>query len=305
MDALLRRWPILLIAAILFAAALLHSPKSGRHVRAAKLAPAITISTIPRMATPLAVTRDRRAGQLPAARAVATRVATARAFARSYLRFLDGQITTAQLHAATPRSRREAARGGRIPAGDRAGSLTLAGMEPVGRRGTPEDEFVMVADDHARRSYPAQITLARVNQRWQVINLVPPELQMILMPNPSAPRSNIRSRPARGAPSAPARVRTATNTFLSTYLRYTYGQLPARRVKNASPQLRNELERQPPNVPAAVRSLHPVVRSLAFEHDPAGGWVAVLTVSDAQQSYVLSVEFKDRQGRWLATVARP
>ena len=101
-------------------------------------------------------------------------------------------------------------------------------------------------------------------------------------------------------PSVPAGLGAAANGFLSTYLPYTYGQLPARRVKNAGSQLRYQLERQPPNVPAAVRSLHPVVRSLAFEPDPAGGWAAVVTVSDQQQSYVLGVQFTDRRGRWLA-----
>jgi hypothetical protein len=79
-------------------------------------------------------------------------------------------------------------------------------------------------------------------------------------------------------------------------------------VKDAAPLLLEQLEQQPPNVPGTIRSLHPAVRSLSFEPDPAGGWAAVATVSDGQQNYVLAIQFtrplSGHHARWLAIGVR-
>jgi hypothetical protein len=297
MKTLLRHWRILLLAAILLAAAVVHSSTSGRHAQSPRPASA---GTIPSITTPPAAKPENRTGQASAA--VAARAVVARMFARAYLRFLDGQISAAQLPATTPRARRQATHGGQIPPRDRAGTLTLASIEPLNQQGQPPREFVIVAYDHARRSYPAQITLARVNRHFKITNLLAPELQTILMLNPPPPpHSHIRSRRASPAPPPPAGLRAATNRFLSTYLPYTYGQLPGRRLRNASLRLLHHLERQPPNAPPAVRSLQPAARSLAFELDPAGGWAAIVTVVDGQQSYRVTVKLDDVHGRWLVT----
>jgi hypothetical protein len=217
MNTLRRHRRILLLAAIVLAAVVVHTCASRRHARSPTLVPA---STIPSIRTPPAAKRDRHTAHAPTVPAAPAVVA--RAFARAYLRFLDGQITAAQLPAATTRARRQATHGGQIPPRDRAGTLTLAAIEPVGRHGRSSSEFVIVAHDHARRSYPAQITLARVNRRVKVTNLVGPELQTILVLNASPPpRSRIRSRPAPPAPRPPAGLTAATRRFLSTYLPYT------------------------------------------------------------------------------------
>jgi hypothetical protein len=209
MKALLRRWPILLLATILLAAVLLQSSHNARHARARRPAPASTATTTPRIVTPSATTRNPPTGHRAAPAA-----AVAGAFARAYLRFLDGQITAAQLPAATPRARRQAARGGQIPPRDRAGALTLSAIQRVAPHGQAAGEFVFVAHDHAPCSYPAQITIARINRRWRVTGLVPPELDTILALHPSPPpRSSIRPRrlhPRRRSRPALAPPRTGS-----------------------------------------------------------------------------------------------
>jgi hypothetical protein len=291
------RRTLLLGATLLLAAVLVHNSTSGRDARSPRTAPA---STPPSGPTPPVAPGATHAAQ-PAAVATAP-AAVARVFARAYLRFLDGNLTAPELPEATRRARRQAVRGGQIPRRDRAGTLTLAAIQSVTPHGRWPSAFVIVAHDHARHSYPAQITVAQVSQRSEVTNLVAPELQTILLLNPPPPpRSRIRTRPAPPPSSPPTGLRAATTRFLSTYLPYTYGQLPARRVTNASPQLLHHLERQPPHVPAAVRFLHPAVRSLSFERDPAGGWAAITTVSDRQQTYQMTIQLDHAHGRWLAT----
>jgi hypothetical protein len=304
MKTLRRHWRILFLAATLLAATLVvHTATGSRSARSPRTSPA---STVPSSPTPPATPGAKHAAQPAAVAAapatVAARAAIARVFARAYLRFLDGNLTAAQLPAVIARTRRQAIQAGQIPPRDRAGTLTLAAIQSVTPHAQWPSMFVIVAHDHARRSYPAQITVGRVNARLEVTNLLAPELHTILqLKPPPPPRSRIRTRPSPPPSSPPPGLRAATTRFLVTYLPYTYGQLPARRVTNSSPQLRHHLERQPPHIPTAVRSLHPAVRALSFERDPAGGWAAITTVTDRQQTYQLTIKLDHAHGRWLAT----
>lgn len=96
--------------------------------------------------------------------------------------------------------------------------------------------------------------------------------------------------------------------FLNTYLRFTYGQLPARDIAGATPQLRARLAANPPAVPAATRRLRSHITALALIPariaDAGPGWAATATVTDRQETYQVTVKLGRRHGRWLITAIR-
>lgn len=97
----------------------------------------------------------------------------------------------------------------------------------------------------------------------------------------------------------------AAQRFLRTYLPYTYGQLPPRAIQAAAPRLRARIAANPPEVPAAIRRLHPTVTALtiipARIADAGAGWAATATVTDGPQNYEVTVKVGRQHGRWLVT----
>lgn len=281
-------WPPLLALLVLLAGVLLHRPNTNPPRPAHPRSPAPPTLTL---STPAAT---KPGGANPG-------TGPTRKLARAYLRFLDGQLSAAQLPAATPAVRREAIRGGQIPARERAGAITLASIQRASSPAGARAEFVIVGHDHAR-SYPAELTFARRGHGWVAVRLLAPDLLTILA-RPTPPRSGIRSRPTASA-SPPAGATSAARRFLATYLPYSYGQLPARNIQGTTAALKAQLAKQPPAAPPAVKALHPVIRSLTLEPDPTGGWAAIAAILDGQQSYVLTLHLRHERDGWQVASIR-
>jgi hypothetical protein len=103
----------------------------------------------------------------------------------------------------------------------------------------------------------------------------------------------------------PRAALTTARRFLNTYLRFTYGQLPARTIRGAAPALRTRIAASPPQVPATIRHLHPRVTALTIIPariiDAGAGWAATATVSDRHETYPVTVTLGQQHGRWLVT----
>jgi hypothetical protein len=92
---------------------------------------------------------------------------------------------------------------------------------------------------------------------------------------------------------------------VTTYLRFTYGQLPASKIQAVAPQLQAHIAENPPEVPEPIHRLRPRVTTLAIIPariaDDGAGWAATATVTDGLESYQITVNLAPRQRRWLAT----
>jgi hypothetical protein len=97
----------------------------------------------------------------------------------------------------------------------------------------------------------------------------------------------------------------AARQFVTTYLRFTYAQLPPRKIQAATPQLQAHIAANPPEVPEQIHRLRPRVIMLAIIPariaDAGAGWAATATVTDGLESYQITVNLGSRQRRWLAT----
>ena len=151
---------------------------------------------------------------------------------------------------------------------------------------------VAIVDAHGRQTTTAQIVLTAANSRWMVLELVPPDPDTLIAPTPPALR-----------PTGPPPARRAALEFTQSYLDYTYGHATARQLRDLTPTLRAAIASNPPQVPAAIRALHPRIASLALAPQH-GAWLAEANVTDGQDTYqVISLLHRlDRD--WLAFALR-
>jgi hypothetical protein len=126
---------------------------------------------------------------------------------------------------------------------------------------------------------------------------------------PNRVRVRPHSRARRIAPAAhrlwPTGADYAARRFVTTYLRFTYAQLPASKIRAVAPQLQAHIAANPPEVPEQIHRLHPRVTTLtiipARIADAGTGWAATVTVTDGRESYQIIINLAARQRRWLAT----
>jgi hypothetical protein len=115
-----------------------------------------------------------------------------------------------------------------------------------------------------------------------------------------------KEREAKDAPAlAPGRATAAAGAarvFLDGYLRYSYGQSRASRIRAAAEQLLRELKRAPPHVPAGVARAHPRLISVRAEADLGDRAIDVLAVvDDGQRRYRVPLELRETGGAWVVT----
>lgn len=123
---------------------------------------------------------------------------------------------------------------------------------------------------------------------------------------PSATPSGEARRAAAGDSEPHARrshlvmACTAARAFIGTYLRYLYGRLPARRVINASPRLRSQLQSGHAATTPAERSRLPRIVRLWLT--PAGPPVSVIAVvvvrAQGGQVWRLTASLEPRGRTW-------
>lgn len=232
-------------------------------------------------------------------------IVAARRFATGYLRFLDGHRRARTLVPASRQARETAAQAGRIPTAKRAGKLRLVSLRHL--PATPGEQVMLTARDR-QHIVSAQLTLTIRGGRWEIGDLTAPDLDEVLAPSHRLV-SHIRfSRASRTRPAGrpPTAARRAARAFLTSYLAFSYGHVPVSGVTALTAGLRHQLAAQPPNVPAAIKALDPVISSLTLENARhRSAWTAVAIVADGQRTYPLSVAVGHHDHRWLARSVNP
>ena len=120
---------------------------------------------------------------------------------------------------------------------------------------------VAIVDAHGRQATTAPIVLTAANSRWMVLELVPPDPDTLIVPTPPALR-----------PTGPPRARRAALEFTQSFLDYTYGHATARQLRDLTPTLRAAIASNPPQVPAAIRALHPESQASRSHPSTELGW---------------------------------
>ncbi len=93
-------------------------------------------------------------------------------------------------------------------------------------------------------------------------------------------------------------VETAARAFMMGYLPFSYGQAPARSIQAVTTEEREDLEANPPQVPAAIHRRHPRVVGVALEPYAAGEWEVTVRVSDGELRYAIVVVLGDLPAGW-------
>ena len=121
---------------------------------------------------------------------------------------------------------------------------------------------------------------------------------------PAGSRPLIQPRPhASGRAHADlARARQAAVRFLASYLRFAYGQAPARSVAPVSPAIRGQLVRGSASVTPAERRRHPRVVALQVVAARARLARATALVADGGvTSYAVRVTLRRGRFGWVAS----
>ena len=216
-------------------------------------------------------------------RAVATTVA------RVYARHLDNQLSAQPLPGLTPQAMAIARQSGPLPAPLHVTQVQLTSV--TGAAGNWTADFA-IRDTHGRQTASGQLVLSATGDQWQVTELIPPDPDTLIAPNPPA-----------GPPTGPAAARRAALGFTQSYLAYTYGHAAARQLGDLTPELQAAIAAHPPQVPAATQALHPRIASVALTRDGAR-WLANANVTDGQNTYQVTSILARIRSDWLAIALR-
>ena len=208
------------------------------------------------------------------------------AFARAYVRFLDGHGSADALPYSTASVRGRAATGGQLPADDRRGSLRLVAVKTSG-----PGQIILSARNDKGTLY-AQETLSNTQrQGWRVTALMTPDFVQAFTKGSSA---------AAPQPAGSAAAKRAARTFLAGFLPYYYGHGRASAIRDATPALIAHLAAHPPNVPPTMSRLHGRIGAIGMQRTHSG-WLALTEVTDGQENYQLNLSLLDVHGRWLVS----
>jgi len=215
--------------------------------------------------------------------------ALAAAVARAYARYLANQLSARQLPGLTVQAMMMVRRGGPLPARLHVTEVRLTSLTGGWDSWTAH---VAMIDALGRQTTTAQLVLTPANSQWMVLELVAPDPDTLIAPTPPAP-------PATG----PSSVRRAALGFTQSYLDYTYGHAPAPQLRDLTPGLRVAIASTPPQVPAAIRALHPRIAILTLTPQ-RGAWLAEANVTDGQDTYQVISLLHRVDRRWLAFALR-
>jgi hypothetical protein len=215
--------------------------------------------------------------------------AFAAAIARAYARDLANQLSARQLPGLTPQAMMIVRQSGRLPARLHVTEVRLTSLTGGGNSWT---SHVAIVDAHGRQATTAQIVLTAANSRWMVLELVPPDPDTLITPTPPALR-----------PTGPPSARRAALGFTQSFVEYTYGHATAEQLRDLTPTLRAAIASNPPQVPAAIRGLHPRIASLALTPQH-GAWLAEANVTDGQDTYQIISLLHRLDRDWLAFALR-
>lgn len=211
--------------------------------------------------------------------------AGAQTFAQSYLGYLDGTVPPGALVDGTAQVRSIAAGAPPIPAGDRQGSLRLTGVRVSWVRGAASAQAVVLDRDRAN-SYDFPIDLRYVQNAWQVVYLIPPDVTTIAA----------RRQPT---PAVPAAIKLAAERFALAYAGYRDGAThrPPSGLETIARQI---AAGQDPLARAAKTGARPQPVSIAF--GPVAGNVVAATAVLSEKNKRLRFDFDLERtgGAWHA-----
>ena len=205
-----------------------------------------------------------------------TPAGAARAFALSYGRYLDGQITASQLAYATPAAVADA--GPQIRPAAQAGALQLVSLAAA----APGQFAGLLRDRSDTVGFTLTLSSTQPPRVIALASGVPEEIQASSPP------------PAAGEQAAQA----AAAAFLRVYVPLLYGQARIAQLPDVTPGYRAQLERTF-HVPAGLK--RPARPPGWRDHDEGrrAGWQAWTSVNDTQEQYVIAVDLVSAGGRWL------
>jgi hypothetical protein len=98
-----------------------------------------------------------------------------------------------------------------------------------------------------------------------------------------------------------ARSKRAARRFLAGYLSYAYGRGPVRSIDSATAQLRADLARRPPRVPAAERRRRARVELLQSNGVSRQRAALLAVIRDGQRRYSIGLQLANTPAGWLVT----
>ena len=205
------------------------------------------------------------------------------AFSRAYLSYLDGAVALGAVPDATSRVRSLADE--QIPRADRSGTIRLTRVQLSHVAGAAEAQALVVGRDQ-HHEYSFEIDIRFVEGRWQVVDIVPPDLDTIL------------ARPAH-VPAPPSALRLAASRFATQYVDYREGAthtLPA-----ALPAMRRQIQTgQDPLVATTPTHAPARLASLVIGPVADGAVAARATLVDAGAQLPVEFDLEQTAGGWQA-----
>jgi hypothetical protein len=125
-------------------------------------------------------------------------------------------------------------------------------------------------------------------------------------PSPTATAPSEEGTPAPGSVASRAdvaRAKRVARRFLAGYLPYTYGRGSARSIEGATGQLRAQLTRERPRVPAREQSRQPRVVLVQSDGVSRSRARMLALVRDGRRRYGVPLELSRTRGAWRVTSA--
>lgn len=206
-------------------------------------------------------------------------------FARAYLGYLDGRLPAHSLPDASDRVRAIAGGSPPIPAGARRGTLKLAQARVTYVRGALTGQAALLGRDGAH-TYGFTIELRYLGGHWQVVYLIPPDIQTIT----AAPHPQ---------PAAPQSLRRAAASFALAYAAYREGTRPS--PPAGSPTIEQQIAaRRDPLATLAPSHVAPRLVSVRLGPAVDGAASASAVLSDRGRKVRFAYDLQQSAGGWQA-----
>ena len=205
------------------------------------------------------------------------------AFSRAYLGYLDGSVALDALPDATSQVRSLGDE--QIPPAARSGPIRLTSLKLSHVAGAAEAQALVVGRDQ-HHEYSFEIDIRFVEGRWQVVYVVPPDLDTILAP------------PAH-VPAPTSALRLAASRFATQYVDYREGA--TRTLPAALPAMRRQIQTgQDPLVATTPTHAPARLESLVVGPVADGAVAARAMLVDAGAQVPVEFDLEQAAGGWQA-----
>lgn len=206
-------------------------------------------------------------------------------FSRAYAEYLDGRLPASSLPDMSERARAIAGSSSPIPQAAQRGALQLVGVRLTYVRGALSGQAAVQTRDRAH-AYGFTLVLRYLSGRWQVVYLVPPDVQTI-------------TATAHPQPAAPKALRRIAGAFALAYAGYREGTRPS--PPAGSPTIAQQIAggRDPL---ARIAPSHAAPKLVSVQVGPAveGAAAASVVLTDRGRKLRVAFDLQQSGGRWLA-----